>query len=57
MKKNYFEVSHLEVIPLVLVAFMEFIHINEVIMWFINKIIVVVLLLLFLLLLLLSRTL
>ena len=39
-KKFDFEISHLEVILLVLVAFMEFIHINEVVMWFINKIVI-----------------
>ena len=39
-KKIDFEVSHLEVILLVLVVFMEFIHINEVVMWFINKIVI-----------------
>ena len=33
-KKIDFEISHLEVILLVLVAFMEFIHINEVVWWF-----------------------
>ena len=37
--KFYYDVSHFEVIPLVLVALMEFIHINEVVMWFINKIV------------------
>ena len=49
-KKIDFEVSHLEVILPVLVAFMEFILINEVVMWFINKIVVLLLLLLLLLL-------
>ena len=39
-EKIDFEVSHLEVILLVLIAFMEFIHINEVVMWFINKIVI-----------------
>ena len=38
-----FEVSLLEVILLVLVVIMEFIHINEVVMWFINKIVIVIL--------------
>ena len=32
--------GHLEVILLVLVAFMKFIHINEVVAWFINKIVI-----------------
>ena len=32
-------VSHLEVILLILVAFMEFIHFN-VVKWFINKIVI-----------------
>ena len=50
-KKNDFEVSHFEVIRLVLIAFMEFIHINKVVMWFINRIFVVSLLLLVLVLL------
>ena len=37
-KKNIdFKVSNLEVILLVLLAFMEFLHINEVVMWCINK--------------------
>ena len=39
-KKFDFELSHLEVILLVLVAFMEFIHINQVVMWFTNKIVI-----------------
>ena len=41
-KFDLVEESHLEVILLVLVAFMEFVHINEVVMWFINKIVVVI---------------
>ena len=45
--------SHFEVILLVLVAFIEFIHINKVAMWFINRIFVVSLLLVVLVLLLL----
>ena len=48
-KKIDFEVSHLEVILPVLVAFMEFILINEVVMWFMNKIVLLLLLLLLLL--------
>ena len=34
--------SLLEVILRVLVAFMEFIHINEVVTWFINKIVIII---------------
>ena len=43
-KKIDFEVSHLEVILLhvVLIAFMEFIHNNEVVMWFIIIIITII---------------
>ena len=36
-----FEVSLLKVILLLLVAFMEFTHINEVVIWFINKIVTI----------------
>ena len=36
------EVSHLEVILLVLVAFVESFHINKVVMWFINNIVTIV---------------
>ena len=40
-EKFDFEVSHFQVIPLVLVGFIEFIHINEVVMWFIIIIILI----------------
>ena len=39
-KKHDYEISHLEVILLVLVAFMELIHINKIVMLFINKIVI-----------------
>ena len=41
-KKIDFEVSHLEVILPVLVAFIEFIHINKVAMWFIIIILIII---------------